>query len=448
MSKDGLTITYHLRKGVKWSDGAPFTADDVVFSTKVVLNPANNEISRTGWDRIVKIDEPDKYTVVYHLSKPYSPFVGTFFSTSGANPCILPKHLLAKYPNINNIPYNSLPIGIGPFKYKEWVRSSKVVMVANPLYWRGLPKLKEIDWIVIPDRNTALTQLQSHQLDMWFYVPGAYLSRVQAIPAYTTIRTPGFIFNHIDFNLDSPILKDLAVRQALRLALDRRTIRDKIGHGVGFLQDEPAPRTAPYWDPSIKFVAFDVAQANKILDQAGWKRGPDGIRTKNGLRLVLEVASTTGSPDVDSQIELIRSDWQQIGVGLTVKHYPLDLLLAPQQAGGIVFSGKFDVVYFAWNLDPLGDFSTIYSCESFAPKGQNDTHWCNRRATDAMNALYGHYDQSQRNKDDAIVQEEMFKDVPFVVMTGRENIYAVNRDLRNFKPNAGTQFDNFMDVDI
>ena len=108
VSKDGLTITFHLRRGVKWSDGAPFDADDVVFSTNVVNNPANNEVGRTGWDQIVKTDEPDKYTVVYHMRKPYSPFVETFFSTAGANPCILPKHLLAKYPNINNIPYNSL----------------------------------------------------------------------------------------------------------------------------------------------------------------------------------------------------------------------------------------------------------------------------------------------------------------------------------------------------
>ncbi len=91
VSKDGLTITYHLRKGVRWSDGAPFNADDVVFSTRVVLNPATNVIGRQGWDQITKIDEPDKFTVVYHLRKPYSPFVETFFSSAGANPCVLPE---------------------------------------------------------------------------------------------------------------------------------------------------------------------------------------------------------------------------------------------------------------------------------------------------------------------------------------------------------------------
>ena len=90
ISRDGNTITWHLRHGVRWSDGAPFNADDLVFSTKAVLNPANNEVGRDGWNLIYKIDEPDKYTVVYHLKHPYSPFLPTFFGSAGANPSVLP----------------------------------------------------------------------------------------------------------------------------------------------------------------------------------------------------------------------------------------------------------------------------------------------------------------------------------------------------------------------
>ena len=448
VSKDGLTITYHLRKGVKWSDGAPFDADDVVFSTRAVLNPANNEISRTGWDLITKIDEPDKYTVVYHMKKPYSPFVESFFATGGANPCLLPKHLLAKYPNINNVPYNSLPVGIGPFKYKEWVRSSKVVMVADPLYWRGMPKLKEIDWLVIPDRNTAVTQLQAKQVDMWYPVGGAYLGRVQTVPGYSIIRQPSYIFNHLDFNLKSPKLLDPVVRGALRLATPRQRIHDTIGHGVGYLQDEPSAHTAPYWDANIAFKPMDVARANAMLDKAGWARGPDGIRAKNGVKLNLDFVSTTGTPDVDTQIELIREGWTQIGIGLAVKRYPLTLLLAPKQDGGVVNNGRFDAVTFAWGLDPIGDFSGVYGCDAFPPNGQNDPQWCNKRADAAMRALYTHFDQSARDRDDAVVQEEMDKDVPIVILNGREDIYVVNKDLKNFHPNAVSQFDNMMDVDI
>lgn len=126
ISTDGRTITYHIRKGAVWSDGAPFDADDVVFSTSVINDMANNEAGR--FDQIERVDEPDKCTVVYHLKKPYSPSTVAFFSSSCANPCLLPKHLLASYPNINDVPYNALPVGIRPFKFERWDRSKQVVM--------------------------------------------------------------------------------------------------------------------------------------------------------------------------------------------------------------------------------------------------------------------------------------------------------------------------------
>lgn len=448
VSKDGLTITYHLRKGVKWSDGAPFTADDVVWTYHAIMNPANDVASRTGWDRITRVDEPDKYTVVFHLSKPYSPFIVTFFSSGGANPCILPKHLLAKYPNINHVPYNSLPVGIGPFKYKEWQRAQRVVMVANPLYWRGMPKLKEVDFEIVPDRNTVLTELQAHELDMWYPVPGSYFRRLEGLSGFTYIRQPGYYFNHLDFNVQRPAMRDPVVRQALRYATDRATLIKKIGEGVGILQEGPAPKTAPYYDPNIKLVPFDIAKANRLLDQDGWRPGADGVRSKNGVRLSLDFATTTGTPDVDREIELIRSWWKQIGVAITVKHYPSSLLFSPYQDNGIVYRGKWDVIGFAWGDDPIGDFSFLYACDQIPPNGQNDVRWCNPVADKAMHALYHHYDQAQRNKDDAILFEQLDQDVPTIVTSGREDIFFFNKDLKNFHPGAVTQFDQFMNVDI
>lgn len=448
VSKDGLTITYHLRKGVKWSDGAPFTADDVVWTWHAIMNSANNVVSRTGWDRITRIDEPDKYTAIFHLNKTYSPFIETFFSTAGANPCILPKHLLAKYPNINHVAYNSLPVGIGPFKYKEWSRSQRVVMVPNPLYWRGMPKLKEIDFEIVPDRNTVLTELQAKELDLWYPVPGSYFARMQKMNGFSWIRQPSYYFNHLDFNTQRPAVKDPAVRQALRYAIDRATLIAKIGHNVGILQEQPAAKTAPYWDPNIKSVPFDLAKANQILDQAGWKLGPNGVRSKNGVSLNIEFATSTGSPDVDQQIELIRNWWKKVGVNMLVKHYPSNLLFAPYQDGGVVYNGKWDVIVFAWGNDAIGDYSPIYACEQIPPNGQNDIRWCNKRADKAMHDLYGHYDQEQRNKDAAIVMEELNKDVPTIVTSGREDIFFFNKDLKNFHPGALAPFDDMMDVDI
>lgn len=448
VSKDGLTITFHLRKGVKWSDGAPFTADDVVFSTNVVNNPANNEVGRTGWDQIARIDEPDKYTVVYHMRKPYSPFVETFFSSAGANPCILPKHLLAKYPNINNVPYNSLPVGIGPFKYERWDRAQQVVMVANPLYFRGAPKLKKIVYKIIPDRNTALAQLEAHEIDMWYLVPGNYLQRVRGISGYDVTRRPSYFFNHMDFNIQRPAVKDLAVREAIRLALDRPAIIEKIGHNVGTVSDVTTPLSAPYSVKTIPPTKFDLAAANALLDKNGWVRGANGVRSKNGVSLNLDLASSAGTPDVDEEIELMRQWFKDIGMTLNVRRYQAPQMFAPLQDGGVIYGNKWDIVFFAWLSDAIGDYSSEYGCQSFPPNGQNDLRWCNRRAQAAMDALFTHFDQAQRNRDVLTVQQEFVKDVPSIVMALREDIIAQNKDLKNFHPNNVTPFDNMLDVDI
>ena len=341
ISRDGKTITYHLRKGVVWSDGAPFTADDVVFSTNVVLNPANNEVSRSGWDLITKIDEPDKYTVAYHLKKPYGGYSYQFFSSAGANPCLLPKHLLAKYPNINNVPYNSLPIGIGPFKYVAWKRSDYVELVPNPTYFRGEPKLQRIVFKIVPDRNTVMTELQSHEIDLWAPVSLAFYDRVRALPGISVVHQPGYYFGHLDLNVSHPILRDVAVRRALLYATDRLTIKEKIHHGIGVLQDDMVSPANPAFDKRVPTTPVDIAAGKRLLAADGWRPGPDGILRKGNLRLALVFASSTGTPDVDETIELIRGWWKQLGVELDVKRYPSPLYFAPFSEGGIVYAGKF-----------------------------------------------------------------------------------------------------------
>ena len=449
ISADGTTITYHLRKGAVWSDGRPFTADDVVFTEQVVLNKANNIVSRSGWDLITKLDEPDKYTVVFHLKKPYASAIVTFFSTAGGNPCILPKHLLASLPNINTAPYNGLPVGLGPFKYAEWKRGDSVTLVPNKSYFRGLPKLQKIVFKLIQNRDTVMSELQTGELDLWYPVPGGYFARFKGMgPGVTYLKQPSYQFAHLDFNVDSPRLKDKAVRQALRYALDRSTILEKIFHGAGNLQESPISPAAPYAVNGIPMTPFDTAKANQILDKAGWARGPDGIRQKNGVKLVLNFATSTGSQDIDSMIELVRGNWKQIGVALDVHHYLSSLLFAPMADGGIVLAGKFDVVVFNWALDPVGDLSNLYSCDQIPPQGQNDARWCNREASAAMEKTTLLYDVKERQPYENIAVRDLVEDAPIIVLKSVVDIYIYNKDLKNFHPNQVSIFDDFMNVDI
>jgi peptide/nickel transport system substrate-binding protein len=448
ISADGKTITYHLRKGVKWSDGKPFTADDVVFSTNVINDPKTNVQSRQGWEDVVKMDEPDPYTVVYHLSKVFSPFVGQTFTSGGNGPAIMPKHLLAHTANINTDPYNSLPVGIGPFKFVEWARADHISLVANPLYWRGKPKLQKIVFKIIPNRDTILAELQTGDVDLWPLAARAYFPRLQGVKGFRVLRQPSYGFGHLDFNNSHAVLSDPIVRRALLLAWDRRTALQKIGHGIGILQDSVVSPSDEFYDPKIGFTEMNVAKANAILDADGWKRASDGVREKNGIRLTLELVTNVGSPDTDNLIELLRSDWKAIGASILRKNYDPNLLFASAQTGGIIQSGKFDVAIFAWYPSATNDVSNIYACAQIPPAGQNDLRWCNKRADAAMADFLITFDNARQKRDQFILQEEMLKDTPQITQSIYEDLFAENTDLTGFHPNNVSFFDDFMNVDI
>lgn len=448
ISTDGKTITFRLRKGVVWSDGTPFDARDVVFTWKQVMNPANNVTSRTGWDLITSIATPDPQTAVFHLKEPYASFLPTFYGSAGANPCILPEHLLKDLPNINNAPYNSLPVGTGPFKYVKWVRGSEIALERNDRYWRGKAKLDKIVFKIIPDRNTALTQMTTHEVDLWYPIGGAFYDRIKTIPGVTTIRQAGYLFNHYDFNLTRPIFKEKAVREALRYAIDRETLREKIGHGIGILQEQPIAPTHPVFDASIKRIPFDIAKAKALLDGAGWKPGSDGVRAKNGMRLSIDFAAFTGSPDADAAYELVRVWWKEIGVELNIKRFAPPIMFAPYADGGIIYSGKFDMVAFAWQDDVIGDMTNLYATREIPPNGQNDPRYSNPVVDRALDEFRKTYDPKLQKSLAAIVQRQVVADVPTIVTSFREDIFAFNDDLQNFHPNAVTPFDNIMNVDI
>jgi peptide/nickel transport system substrate-binding protein len=447
ISKDGLRITWHLRRGVRWSDGVPFDADDVVWTTNAVNNPANNEIGRDGWDLIAKIDEPDKYTVVYHLKKPYSGYLPTFFGSAGANPCILPRHLLARYPNINHVDYNNKPVGIGPFRYVEWVRDDHVTLEANPYYWRGMPRLRRIVYKFVPDNNTLLEQLQTGEVDMWPYVPSAYFDRIRNLPRTAYIRRASYLYGHLDFNTQRPALREPAVRQALALGVDRNELVQKIAHGVGIVQDTPESPASPWYTPQPR-RAFDLAKANALLDAAGWRRGRDGIRAKNGVRLVLDWATYTGSPDTDSRIELIRANWSKLGVAIDVHHYAQSLFFALAQQGGPLFSGRFDVTLFSWQLTPDGDLNPTNACGTIPPNGENVTRLCDPILDRYLQQEKRDYDEAARRATIDKVVRRINELVPWATLAIAEDVSAYNRDLRDFHPNNTTPFDDFMNVDI
>jgi peptide/nickel transport system substrate-binding protein len=448
ISKDGDTITWHLRKGVRWSDGAPFNADDVVFSTQVVLNPSNNEVGRDGWNLITKVDEPDKYTAVYHLKHPYSPYVPTFFGSAGANPTVLPKHLLARYPNINNVSYNSKPVGIGPFRVVDWKRGDTIELEANPYYFRGAPKLQRITYKLIPSRDTLLTLLQTGDVELWPEVPPSYIVQTKALGNVQTDVRPGIYYSHLDFNVTRPLVSDVRVRQAIRYALDRREMLDKIAHGYAVLQESIVPPVLPFAPRGIPFVEHDPGKARQLLDAAGWKAGPDGVRVKNGQRLSLQFPYATGASTADEIVELIRQELRAVGIEIQTRKYAPAMFFAPYQNGGIVYGAKWDMTMFTWQGLPVADVSNTMECNQVPPNGQNVLHYCNPKLDALLEEVKQTYDQ---RKQAELLAEEMriiVGDVPTIVLSVLDTGYAHSRSLTGYDPGAFTPFDKVSGVNI
>jgi peptide/nickel transport system substrate-binding protein len=450
VSKDGLSITYHLRKGVKWQDGPEFTADDVIFTWQAIMNPKNNVSSRVGYELIAAIDKQDPYTIVVHLKKPFAPFVASFFTMSGTPYPVLPKHLLAQYPDLNRVPYNDKPVGTGPFIVTGWEHGVLITMDANPNYWRGAPKLKRVEYHIIPNENTLLTGMQAHELDFTFNASASQYEEMKNIPGTRVILTPFTQYSQLGLNLNVPALKDKRVRQALAYATDCNELIQKVSHGVNIPADSDQPPFFWAYNQNVKKYPYDPVAAGKLLDDAGWKLGADGYRhNAAGERLSIQLTGATGRQDSIRTQEVVQAQWRKVGIDASIKNYSSPQLFASFGAGGILQTGKFDVGNYSWvgGVDP--DDSTLWMCNQFPPAGQNVYHLCDPRIDAQEEIALTRYDKATRKKAYDAIQDYLADDEPAILIWYVRRIDIANVDFKGYLPaHAVSQFWNTWEYSI
>jgi peptide/nickel transport system substrate-binding protein len=440
VSKDGLTLKYKLRHNMKWHDGQPVTCNDLKFTWQVVMNTHNNVVTTDGYKDIGSIDCSDPYVAVVHMKRVYAPFLQQLWSVNGNAP-ILPEHLLAKFNDdkgsFNTAPYNSLPVGSGPFKVVQWQRGQEVRMEVNPDFYLGRPKLNEVIYKILPDENTAQTQLQTHELDLLGLGSGLKWPQYEALAAdpkngLTATRVEAFTWSHVDFNLKQPIVSDVQVRRALAYATDKKEIIDKVIHGSGIPADtDQQPHFSWGYTNDIVHYPYDPAKAKALLDADGWTVGPDGVRVKDGQRLEFSIATQTESTAGKAFETVLQRQWRDVGIQADVKNYPSSQFF-DNSTNGILQGGHYDVATFAWAGAADPDDSAIYSGDNLAPHGQNAMFWNNRAATVAMNDALKTVEQGRRKRDYAIVQQQLALDVPTIVLFFRQDVYIYNSDLKGF----------------
>jgi peptide/nickel transport system substrate-binding protein len=436
ISRDGRTITYKLRHGVKWQDGKPFTSADVKFSWQTVMNPNNNVVERTGYDKVSSVDTPDPYTVVFHLKAPFAPFVDTVFGESDQPFRIVPQHVLGGYANINRVPFNQQPVGTGPFRVVRWYHGDHVELAANPLYFRGAPKLKKILVYTVPDGNTSAAELQSHGIDLILAVTSSNFRNLRAVSSVRTMLVKQPSYAAAVFNTKHPPLDDVRVRQAIAYAIDEKRILDNLTYGTATLAS--ADLSDYYWahDNALSGYPHDLAAAARLLDQAGWRRGPSGMRTKNGKTLSLQITIGAGSQTANQIAVELQSDLRRAGIDLAIKTYSYSLLYATAAMGGIQQTGKFDLALQVWVAGADPDDSSQWMCSQAPPAGNNISRYCSAAFDRAETAALTHFDRATRKRAYALTQQLLVKDAPAAFEYYPRGRYAMIPGLQNFSPNG------------
>lgn len=430
ISPDGLRVTFRLRHDARWQDGAPLTSRDVAFSYRAVMNPANDVPDRYGYDRVLRVETPDPYTVVVRMSRRFSPILSVFFGGDSNYP-ILPAHLLASAPNINAVSFDSAPIGSGPYRLRRWDRGDRIVLEANDSYYRGRPRIERLVLPFVSDDSTIVDQLQTGELDAAFFIDTSRLAQLRQIPHHRLVVTPVPYFYAIAFNLDVPQLADRSVRTAIAKAIDNKALVRKVTQGLD--DGSHAARGLFTWayDPHAALASYDTAAAKASLTHDGWLPGADGIRVKEGKRLALQLSFPTGSDMTTSMATAIEAAEREIGVEVSLRQYDRNQYISEE---GPLIQGRYQLSLYDYQSDYDPDASWLLACDQRAPRGFNMARYCNPAVDALLREAASSYDRRARVAAYRAVQAKIARDLPYDFLCQINEVDVIPSNLGGYVP--------------
>jgi peptide/nickel transport system substrate-binding protein len=426
---DGRTIVLHFRPGMEWSDGAPYDARDLVFTWHAVMNPRNNTRAQSGWDDITSMQLRDPTTVVVHLKTVNAGILGTF-ALGGAGYPPLPAHLLAALPDINRAPFNSAPISSGPFVLTSWNHGASLEFAPNPHYWRGPPKLQRLRYVIVPDTDTLLAQLRSHEIDVYESVGENQIRELATIPGVRTTTTLTANWRRLAFNLSKPVFADRRVRLAIAEAVDWDRMNATIFHGYNRRAVSDIAPTS-WAAPNVPPYRFDPADAARLLDAAGWRLESGGMRSRSGVPLAFAVSTTNAKQsNVQSEVQMQQA-LRAVGIALQIKNYPGSLLFARE---GPIYRGTYDTEFTIETNGPDPDNEPMWAGAFIPPHGTNTSWFDDPIVNRLSHAAATTYDRARRRALYAQEEARIHELVPAVFFYWQNSYSGVNADLRNWKP--------------
>ncbi|PIR20948.1 MAG: hypothetical protein COV45_03545 [Deltaproteobacteria bacterium CG11_big_fil_rev_8_21_14_0_20_47_16] len=424
VSPDGLSYTFHMRHDVTWSDGKPLTADDVLFSVETMMNPkVDAAAQRSGYKDLDHVEKIDDYTVRFVFKRlNFRAFEMAGYLT------IIPKHVFGDGHDFNTHPANFSPIGSGPFVLAGWERGRYVNLRRNDQYWNHehLPRLKGIQYVIIPDSNTSFQYLKKGGMDY-----SDNLRSVQWVRQTESAKfkerfkkykffPPGLAY--IGWNEKKPFFADRRVRQAMTMMLDRQKIVDKLQYGQAMLVSGPGYYFGVSYDRSIQPWPYDSKRAVQLLDAAGWiDHDGDGIRDKDGVPFRFELVYGSGSPTGDRVGTILREDLSQIGIDMTPRPLEFSALIK------MILAKDFDATFLGWSGGfPESDHYQLFH-SSQIDGGSNNISFSNKEADRLMEQIRATIDPNKRKELHYMLHALLHEEEPYTFVYLPPALAAVDR---------------------
>jgi peptide/nickel transport system substrate-binding protein len=417
---NGLEIIFHLRKNVRWHDGVPFTADDVVFTYERLIDP--NVLTPYGSDfalvKSVTVLDPHTVKVVYQES--FAPALESW----GMG--MIPRHVFENG-NFNSHPANRNPVGTGPFKFHELKTDEKAVLMANPDYFEGRPFLDRVVIRVIPDSSVQFLELRNQSIDSMGLRPDQYLAYDSFFENHQKFRYPSSGYTFFGFNLQRDLFKDIRVRQALALALDKREIIDGVLLGLGRSASGPFPPSSWAFDPDVPELPFDPAKAKALLAEVGWRdTDGDGVLDREGKPFSFTVITNQGNKIRELTAIILQAHLERIGVKVEIR-----VLEWSSFIHDFVDKGNFDAIILGWNLGRDPDQYLIWHSSQRGEGRYNFVGYENPAVDRLWEEGRRTFDPSRRQAIYRRIHRMLADDLPYIFLYYPESLPTVHKRFQN-----------------
>ncbi len=414
ISPDGKTILYHLRRGVRWQDGAPFTAADVVATFRAVMDPRNPVPTRLGFDQVADIRALDATTLRVQLRGRFAPFLTYFFETE--NYPILPAHVLARIHSLSGSIFDATPIGTGPFRVEAWHRADSLQLAANADYFGGAPKIARLRIQFVPSQQTIVLRLQTGEANAYLAADPFVLAQLRANRRLQLRIVPIYGFLCLSMQTRDAALRDAPVRRTIAHAFDFGRDVALASHGI--LDSHEAARGLFTWAYVSRSAPASFASLPSSLTIS-----IDGTRQ---LERTLAV--------------IMQQEARRAGVALAIRTYSAQQFEATSTDAGPLASGNYQLALHEILTGADPETSWLLACSQIPPAGYNVTRFCEPQVDRALNDALVTNDRLRRIRDYASVQDAVARDVPFVAIAQLREIEAIPAGMRGFGPSLETPY--------